>query len=66
MLIIHNDLDFRVPQSEGIQAFTALQRQGVRSKLLMFPDEGHWVLKPQNSERWHQEIFGWLKEYLRP
>jgi dipeptidyl aminopeptidase/acylaminoacyl peptidase len=66
MLIIHNDLDFRVPISEGMQVFTALQRQGVPSKLLMFPDEGHWVLKPANSELWHRTIFGWLAEYLKP
>ena len=65
MLIIHNDLDFRVPISEGMQLFTALQRQGVPSKLLMFPDEGHWVLKPANSELWHQTIFAWLAEYLK-
>lgn len=65
MLIIHNDLDFRVPVSEGMQVFTALQRQGVPSKLLMFPDEGHWVLKPGNSELWHQTIFAWLADYLK-
>ncbi len=66
MLIIHNDLDFRVPVSEGLQVFTALQRQGVRARLLMFPDEGHWVLKPGNSELWHQTVFAWLEEYLKP
>ena len=65
MLIIHSDLDFRIPITEGMQAFTALQRQGVRSKLLMFPDEGHWVLKPGNSELWHRTIFAWLEEYLK-
>jgi len=64
-LIIHNDLDFRVPLSEGMQLFTALQRQGVPSKLVMFPDEGHWVNKPQNSQLWHREIFAWLAEYLK-
>lgn len=64
-LIIHNDLDFRVPLSEGMQLFTALQRQGVPSKLIMFPDEGHWVNKPQNSELWHKEVFAWLAEYLK-
>jgi dipeptidyl aminopeptidase/acylaminoacyl peptidase len=64
-LIIHNDLDFRVPLAQGMELFTALQRQGVPSRLVMFPDEGHWVLKPQNSERWHQEIFTWLAEYLK-
>lgn len=64
-LIIHNELDFRVPISEGLQLFTTLQRKGVPSKLLMFPDEGHWVLKPANSELWHQTIFDWLAEYLK-
>jgi dipeptidyl aminopeptidase/acylaminoacyl peptidase len=66
MLIIHNDLDFRVPISEGMQAFTVLQRRGIPSRMVMFPDEGHWVLKPQNSEFWHQTIFDWLKQYLHP
>jgi dipeptidyl aminopeptidase/acylaminoacyl peptidase len=65
MLVIHGELDFRVPVSEGLQVFTALQRQGVPSKLLLFPDEGHWVLKPGNSELWHQTIFAWLAEYLK-
>ena len=65
MLIIHSDLDFRIPITEGMQAFTALQRQGVRSRLLMFPDEGHWVLKPGNSEYWHKTVFAWLEEYLK-
>ena len=65
-LIIHNELDFRVPIGQGMSLFTALQRKGVPSKLLYFPDEGHWVLKPQNSELWHKTIFEWLAEYLKP
>jgi dipeptidyl aminopeptidase/acylaminoacyl peptidase len=65
MLIIHNELDFRVPIGEGQQLFTTLQRKGIPSKFLSFPDEGHWVLKPQNSELWHQTIFEWLGEYLK-
>jgi dipeptidyl aminopeptidase/acylaminoacyl peptidase len=64
-LIIHNELDFRVPVSDGLALFTTLQRQGVPSKLLCFPDEGHWVLKPQNSQLWHQTVFAWLAEYLQ-
>jgi dipeptidyl aminopeptidase/acylaminoacyl peptidase len=64
-LIIHNELDFRVPLNQGLELFTALQRQGIPSKLVVFPDEGHWVNKPQNSERWHQEVFAWLAEYLK-
>ncbi len=66
MLIIHNDLDFRVPVSEGQQLFTALQRQGIPSKFINFPDEGHWVLKAANSRYWHNEIFSWVKEYCPP
>jgi dipeptidyl aminopeptidase/acylaminoacyl peptidase len=64
-LIIHNELDFRVPIGEGLQLFGVLQRQGIPSKLLVFPDEGHWVLKPQNSELWHTTIFEWLATYLK-
>ncbi len=63
--IIHNALDFRVPFSEGMQLFTALQRQNIPSKFLYFPDEGHWVLKPQNSELWHKEVFKWIKNYIK-
>lgn len=66
MLIIHNDLDFRVPVSEGDQLFTTLQRLGIPSKYINFPDEGHWVTKPANSRFWHNEIFAWLKEYCPP
>jgi dipeptidyl aminopeptidase/acylaminoacyl peptidase len=66
MLIIHNDLDFRVPISEGIQVFTTLQRLGVPSRFINFPDEGHWVLKPRNSQYWHREVFGWLKKHVAP
>lgn len=64
-LIIHNELDFRVPFGEGMQLFTTLQRRGVPSKMLYFPDEGHWVLKPQNSELWHKTVLEWLKGYLK-
>ena len=64
-LIIHNALDFRVPFSEGMQLFTTLQRKGIPSKLLYFPDEGHWVNKPANSELWHRTVFEWLAEHLK-
>ena len=66
MLIVHNDLDFRVPMSEGYQLFSTLQRLGVPSKLINFPDEGHWVLKPANSKFWHEQVFDWLKKYVPP
>ena len=65
-LVITNELDYRVPVDQGLQLFTALRRRGVPSKALVFPDEGHWVLKPLNSQRWHEEVFGWLKRYLNP
>jgi dipeptidyl aminopeptidase/acylaminoacyl peptidase len=65
-LIIHNELDFRVPIHQGLSLFTTLQRKGVPSRLLYFPDEGHWVNKPQNSELWHRTIFDWLAGYLKP
>jgi len=64
-LVITNELDYRVPVDQGLQLFTALRRNGVSSKALVFPDEGHWVLKPLNSKRWHEEVFGWLKTYLK-
>jgi dipeptidyl aminopeptidase/acylaminoacyl peptidase len=63
MLVIHNDLDFRCPIGQGHELFQALQRQGVKSRFVNFPDEGHWVNKPANSMHWHQEVFTWLKEY---
>lgn len=63
-LIIHNELDYRVPFSEGMQLFTTLQRKGIPSKMLYFPDEGHWVNKPANSELWHTTVFEWLGSYL--
>ncbi len=66
MLVIHNDLDFRCPIGQGHELFTALQRNKVPSRFVNFPDEGHWVLKPKNSERWHQEVFGWLTKYCPP
>jgi dipeptidyl aminopeptidase/acylaminoacyl peptidase len=65
MLVIHGELDYRVPIGEGLQVFTALQRMNVPSKLLIFPDEGHWVLKPQNSQLWHHTVLGWLDKYLK-
>jgi dipeptidyl aminopeptidase/acylaminoacyl peptidase len=66
MLIIHNDLDFRCPIGQGHELFTTLQRQRVPSRMVNFPDEGHWVLKPANSRYWHQEVFNWLKKYVPP
>lgn len=65
MLVIHGGKDFRVPESEGMQAFQVLQLKGIPSKFLYFPDEGHWVTKPQNSILWNREFFDWLNTYLK-
>jgi dipeptidyl aminopeptidase/acylaminoacyl peptidase len=65
ILIVHNELDYRVPLSQGMEAFTAAQLLGVPSRFLYFPDEGHWVSKPQNSLLWQREFFGWLNKYLK-
>ncbi len=64
MLVIHGELDYRVPVTQGIAAFTALQRRGIESRFLYFPDENHWVLKPHNSMHWHEQVNGWLHKYL--
>jgi dipeptidyl aminopeptidase/acylaminoacyl peptidase len=65
MLIVHSEQDFRIPYSQGIGAFTALQRRGIESRLLVFPDEGHWVLRPANSVLWYHTVLGWLDEHLK-
>ncbi|GAA5005695.1 S9 family peptidase [Pseudoluteimonas lycopersici] len=64
MLIVHSQQDFRIPVEQGIAAFTALQRKGIESKYLYFPDENHWVLKPQNSLLWHDTVNAWLKAHI--
>jgi dipeptidyl aminopeptidase/acylaminoacyl peptidase len=65
MLLVQGALDFRVPESQAIQLFTSLQRRGVPSRLLYFPDEGHWVLKPQNSQLWYKTVLEWLDKYVK-
>jgi dipeptidyl aminopeptidase/acylaminoacyl peptidase len=64
MLVIHSERDFRVPLTQGLAAFTALQRRGIPSEFLSFPDENHWVQKPQNSVQWHDTVTAWLKRWL--
>jgi dipeptidyl aminopeptidase/acylaminoacyl peptidase len=63
MLVIHGGRDYRVVDTEGIATFTALQRLGIPSKLLYFPDENHWVLKPANSVLWHETVLAWLAQW---
>lgn len=65
-LVTGGELDFRVPIDQCLQLYTTLQLRGVESRLVVFPDEGHWILKPQNSEFWHREVIGWLNKYLKP
>ncbi|KAF1959314.1 dipeptidyl-peptidase-like protein V precursor [Byssothecium circinans] len=62
-LIIHSELDYRLTMNEGLSAFNVLQTKGVRSKFLTFSDENHWVLKPENSLKWHEVVFGWINEF---
>jgi dipeptidyl aminopeptidase/acylaminoacyl peptidase len=65
MLVIHGARDYRVVDTQGIATFNALQRRGIPSKLLYFPDENHWVLKPHNSILWHETVLGWLDRWLK-
>ncbi len=66
MLVVHGQLDYRIPVEQGIAAFTALQRRGIDSRFLYFPDENHWILKPANSVQWHREVNDWLRRHLAP
>jgi dipeptidyl aminopeptidase/acylaminoacyl peptidase len=65
MLVVHGQKDYRIPVEQGIAAFTALQRRGIPSQFLTFPDENHWVLKPQNSVLWHDTVNAWLKRWTQ-
>jgi dipeptidyl aminopeptidase/acylaminoacyl peptidase len=65
-LVVVGEMDYRVPYTEGLSLFTALQKQGVPSRLIDFPDEGHWIGKPQNQRLWWNEALGWFRKYLAP
>lgn len=65
ILVIHGGKDFRVPEAQGMAAFQAAQLKGIPSKFLYFPNEGHWVLNPQNGLIWHDQFFGWLDQWLK-
>ncbi len=64
-LVVHSANDYRVVETQGISTFTALQRKGIPSRYLHFPDENHWVLKPQNSKLWHDEVIAWLDKWTK-
>ena len=66
MLVIHGSLDYRLPETQGLATFTALQRRGIDSRYLVFPDENHWVLAAANSVQWHHEVEAWLSRWLAP
>jgi dipeptidyl aminopeptidase/acylaminoacyl peptidase len=65
MLVIHGEQDFRVPYDQGIATFTALQRRRIESRLIIFPNENHWVLQPADSVQWYQNVLGWLDQHLK-
>lgn len=65
-LVVHGELDYRVPIAHGFAYYAALRMKGVPTRLLYFPDENHWVLKPQNSRLWHAEFFAWIEKYAKP
>ncbi len=65
-LVTGGELDFRVPVDQDLQLYTALQLNNVESKLIIFPDEGHWILKPQNSEFWYTNVLDWFNKHLNP
>ncbi|RLE24871.1 MAG: S9 family peptidase [Acidobacteria bacterium] len=66
MMVIHGGHDYRVNLSEGLSTFNALQRRGIPSKLIVFPDENHWVLKPVNSKFWHKSVIDWMNRWCKP
>ncbi len=65
-LVITSENDFRIPYTQGLAAFTALQRRGIPSRLVIYPDENHWVLKPKTSIQWYGEVFGWMNKWMGP
>lgn len=65
MLVIQGELDYRVPYGQSLGAFTTLQRKGIDSRLVMFPDEDHHIRNPDNLKEWYREIFVWMDKYLK-
>jgi dipeptidyl aminopeptidase/acylaminoacyl peptidase len=65
-LVTHGELDYRVAVGQAISTFTALQRRGVESRLVIFPDEGHHLLKPRSARAFHGEVFGWIRAHIGP
>jgi dipeptidyl aminopeptidase/acylaminoacyl peptidase len=63
-LVLHGEKDFRVPLTHGLEYYNTLRQMGVPARFVYFPDENHWILKPQNSRLWHREVFGWLEKHV--
>ena len=61
--MIHGELDYRVPATQGLQYYNTLKAKDVPARLVYFPDENHWILKPQNSRLWYREFFDWIKRH---
>jgi dipeptidyl aminopeptidase/acylaminoacyl peptidase len=66
MLVVHGERDFRVPVTQGLELYGVLTAKGVPARLVVYPDEGHWVLKGQNAKFWYGEVLGFLARYLKP
>ena len=64
-LVIHGMLDYRVPDAQGLAYYNTLKAKGVDARLVFYPDENHWILKPQNSKLWHEEVLAWLDKYTK-
>ena len=64
MLVLHGERDFRVPVTQGLECYGVLKAKGVAARLVYFPDENHWILKPRNSLLWYREVLGWLDRWL--
>jgi dipeptidyl aminopeptidase/acylaminoacyl peptidase len=62
-LVVHGALDYRVPDQQGLAYYNTLKARGIDARLLWFPDENHWVLKPRNSKLWYGEYFAWLERH---
>jgi len=63
-LVMHGALDYRVPDSQGLAYYNTLKAKGIDARLVFYPDENHWILKPQNSRLWYREFFDWLARYV--
>jgi dipeptidyl aminopeptidase/acylaminoacyl peptidase len=65
-LVIHGELDYRVPATQALQYYNTLKAKGVPARLVYFPDENHWILKPRNSRLWYREFFDWIARFAGP